>query len=112
MVVPSFTFTSTALAFAREGGRLRFCDIERQTLGIDPDHLEQLLDDDVRAVVIVHYAGVPCDLDRIVPLCEARNHVDRRQRPRLVRDPPRPTIGHVRTHVDAQFPRDEELHLR
>jgi dTDP-4-amino-4,6-dideoxygalactose transaminase len=72
VVVPSFTFTSTALAFARERARLRFCDIERQTLGVDPDHLEQLLDDTVRAVVVVHYAGVPCDLDRIVPMCEAR----------------------------------------
>ncbi len=72
VVVPSFTFTSTALAFAREGARLRFADIERRTLGIDPDHLEALLDDRVRAVVVVHYAGVPCELDRIVPICESR----------------------------------------
>jgi dTDP-4-amino-4,6-dideoxygalactose transaminase len=72
VVVPSFTFTSTALAFAREGARLRFCDIERRTLGLDPDHLETLLDDRVRAVVVVHYAGVPCDVDRIAPLCEER----------------------------------------
>ena len=72
VVVPSFTFTSTALAFAREGAVLRFCDIEPGTLGLDPDHLETLLDDRVRAVVVVHYAGVPCDVDRIVPLCEER----------------------------------------
>ena len=70
VVVPSFTFTSTALAFARAGARLRFCDIERSTLGLDPAHLETLLDDRVRAVVVVHYAGVPCDLDAIVPLCQ------------------------------------------
>ena len=73
VVVPSFTFTSTALAFAREGAVLRFCDIEPGTLGLDPDHLETLLDDRVRAVVVVHYAGVPCDVDRIVPLCQARD---------------------------------------
>ncbi|MGA9275380.1 dTDP-4-amino-4,6-dideoxygalactose transaminase [Ilumatobacter sp.] len=72
VIAPSFTFTSTALAFARERAQLRFCDIERQTLGIDPDHLEELIDDTVRAVVVVHYAGVPCDLDCIVPLCESR----------------------------------------
>ncbi len=72
VVVPSFTFTSTALAFAREGARLRFCDIEHGTLGLDPDHLETLLDDRVRAVVVVHYAGVPCDVDRIAPMCEER----------------------------------------
>jgi dTDP-4-amino-4,6-dideoxygalactose transaminase len=70
VIVPSFTFTSTALAFARAGAQLRFCDIERSTLGVDPDHLETLLDEQVRAVVIVHYAGVPCDLDAIVPMCE------------------------------------------
>jgi dTDP-4-amino-4,6-dideoxygalactose transaminase len=62
VVVPSFTFTSTALAFAREGAKVVFCDIERETLGLDPAHLETLIDDSVRAVVPVHYAGVACDM--------------------------------------------------
>ncbi|MBA2529086.1 MAG: dTDP-4-amino-4,6-dideoxygalactose transaminase [Euzebyales bacterium] len=62
VVVPSFTFTSTALAFARAGARILFCDIEPRTLGIDPEHLAGLLDDTVRAVVPVHYAGVACDV--------------------------------------------------
>ena len=62
VVVPSFTFTSTALAFAREGAKVVFCDIERETLGLDPAHLETLIDDSVRAVVPVHYAGVGCDM--------------------------------------------------
>jgi dTDP-4-amino-4,6-dideoxygalactose transaminase len=62
VVVPSFTFTSTALAYARQGARLIFCDIEPTTLGIDTDHLASLLDDSVRAVVPVHYAGVACDV--------------------------------------------------
>src|SRR3954471_20640601 len=65
VIVPSFTFTSSALAFARQGARLLFCDIERRTLGLDPDHLATLLDDSVRAVVVVHYAGVASDLDGI-----------------------------------------------
>lgn len=69
VIVPSFTFTSTALAFAREGARLRFCDINPVTLGLDATHLAELIDESVRAVVVVHYAGVPCDLDAIVPLC-------------------------------------------
>jgi dTDP-4-amino-4,6-dideoxygalactose transaminase len=71
VVVPSFTFTSTALAFARQGARLRFCDIERKTLGMDPQHLESLMTDDVKAVVTVHYAGVPSAIDQIVPVCES-----------------------------------------
>jgi dTDP-4-amino-4,6-dideoxygalactose transaminase len=65
VVVPSFTFTSTALAFARQGARLVFCDIEPRTLGLDPAHLAEVLDDTVRAVVIVHYGGIACDVDGI-----------------------------------------------
>lgn len=65
VIVPSFTFTTTALAFAREGAGLVFCDIERSTMGLDPEHLATLLDDRVRAVVVVHYAGVACDMDGI-----------------------------------------------
>src|SRR4051794_5878657 len=65
VVVPSFTFSSSALAFARQGARLLFCDIEPRTLGLDPEHLATLLDDSVRAVVVVHYAGVASDLDGI-----------------------------------------------
>ena len=65
VIVPSFTFTTTALAFARQGAGLVFCDIERRTLGLDPEHLATLLDENVRAVVIVHYAGIACDVEGI-----------------------------------------------
>lgn len=65
VVVPSFGFVTTALAFARQGARIAFCDIERETLGLDPAHLADLMDDTVRAVVPIHYAGVGCDLARI-----------------------------------------------
>jgi dTDP-4-amino-4,6-dideoxygalactose transaminase len=72
VIVPSFTFTTTALAFARQGARLVFCDIERDTLGLDPEHLATLLDDSVRAVVVVHYAGLGCDVDGIRAVLAAR----------------------------------------
>jgi dTDP-4-amino-4,6-dideoxygalactose transaminase len=65
VVVPSFTFTTSALAFARQGAKLLFCDVEPDTLGLDPRHLAELLDDSVKAVVIVHYAGIACDVDGI-----------------------------------------------
>ena len=65
VVVPSFTFTSSALAFARQGAGIIFCDIEPETLGLDPRHLAELLDDSVRAVVVVHYAGIACDVEGI-----------------------------------------------
>jgi dTDP-4-amino-4,6-dideoxygalactose transaminase len=74
VVVPSFTFPSTATAFARTGAKLLFCDIERDTLGLDPAHLGSLLADPaVRAVVPVHYAGVGCDIDGIVDAIGARD---------------------------------------
>lgn len=62
VIVPSYSFTTTGLAFARSGARLLFCDIEPRTLGADPTHVAALLDDTVRAVVVVHYAGVACDM--------------------------------------------------
>ncbi len=65
VVVPSFTFVTTALAFARQGARILFCDIEPRTLGLDPEHLSTLLDDSVRAVVPVHYAGIACEMDGV-----------------------------------------------
>lgn len=65
VIVPSFTFTATALAFARQGAHLLFCDIEERTLGLDPQHLVSLLDESVRAVVVVHYAGVGCDIEGV-----------------------------------------------
>jgi dTDP-4-amino-4,6-dideoxygalactose transaminase len=65
VIVPSFTFTSTGLAYARQGAGLVFCDIEPRTLGLDPEHLATLLDEHVRAVVVVHYAGIACDIEGI-----------------------------------------------
>jgi dTDP-4-amino-4,6-dideoxygalactose transaminase len=65
VVAPSFGFVTTALAFARQGARILYCDIEDTTLGLDPGHLADLMDDTVRAVVPIHYSGVACDIDGI-----------------------------------------------
>lgn len=65
VVVPSFGFVTTALAYTRQGAKVLFCDIEPDTLAMDPDHLDTLMDDTVRAVIPIHYAGVGCELDRI-----------------------------------------------
>jgi dTDP-4-amino-4,6-dideoxygalactose transaminase len=65
VVVPSFGFVTTALAFARAGARILFCDIEERTFGLDPEHLAGIMDGSVRAVVPIHYAGVGCDVDGI-----------------------------------------------
>lgn len=70
VVVPSFGFVTTALAFTRHGARVLFCDIEERTLGLDPDHLAEVMDESVRAVVPIHYAGVGCDIDGIGKVLE------------------------------------------
>ncbi len=68
VIVPSYTFTSTALAFARHGARLRFCDIDPLTLGLDPERVRDAIDEDVKAIVTVHYAGVGSSIHELTSL--------------------------------------------
>jgi dTDP-4-amino-4,6-dideoxygalactose transaminase len=82
VIVPSFTFVSTALAFAREGFGLVFADIEPTHLGLDAAHVASLVDEHTRAVVAVHYGGIAADLpgltgaigDRPLDLVEDNAH--------------------------------------
>ena len=76
VIVPSFTFVSSALAFIREGARVVFADIERETLGLDPAHVAELIDDTTRAVVTVHYAGVACDVSGLRSVLADHDRVD------------------------------------
>ncbi len=71
VIVPSFTFVTTANAFALRGARIVFADIRPDTMTIDPAHLATLITPRTRAIVVVHYAGVGCDMDAILPLAEA-----------------------------------------
>lgn len=65
VAVPSFTFPTTASAFARSGASLRFIDIDPETLGMDADHLAEQLDDRVKAVIPVHYAGRAASIEAV-----------------------------------------------
>lgn len=76
VIVPSFTFVTTALAFVREGAQVLFADIEPDTFGLDPASVAALLDDSVRAVVPVHYAGVGCDLAGLQSVLADRPDID------------------------------------
>lgn len=69
VIVPSFTFVSSASAFALRGARIVFADVEPKTLGLDPVDVERKLTPRTRAVLCVHYAGVPCDVLRLLELC-------------------------------------------
>jgi dTDP-4-amino-4,6-dideoxygalactose transaminase len=72
VIVPSFTFVSTANAFALRGARLIFCDIRPDTLNLDETLLEGLFTTRTRAIVPVHYAGVGCEMDEIMRLANER----------------------------------------
>src|SRR5689334_12341167 len=70
--MPSFTFVSTANAFALRGARPVFVDVRPDTLNIDETLIEAAITPRTKAVVVVHYAGVACDMDAIVAV--ARRH--------------------------------------
>lgn len=70
VIVPSFTFVSTANAFALHGARLVFADICPDTLNIDHAQIEELITDRTRAIVPVHYAGVGCEMDDIMEIAK------------------------------------------
>lgn len=68
VVVPSFTFVSTANAFALRGAKILFADISEKTMNMDPESVRTLLGPRVRAIVPVHYAGVGCPMDELLAL--------------------------------------------
>jgi dTDP-4-amino-4,6-dideoxygalactose transaminase len=70
VIVPSFTFVSTANAFALRGARIVFCDIRPDTLNLDERLLEKLITPRTKAIVPVHYAGVGCELEPILLLAQ------------------------------------------
>lgn len=72
VIVPSFTFVSTANAFALRGAELVFVDIEPETLNIDPAAVESAITERTRVIVVVHYGGVSCDMDRITSAARNR----------------------------------------
>ena len=72
VILPSFTFSSTANAFAIYGARLVFVDVRPDTMNIDETKIEAAITDRTRVVVAVHYAGVACEMDTILDI--ARRH--------------------------------------
>jgi dTDP-4-amino-4,6-dideoxygalactose transaminase len=70
VIMPSFTFVSTANAFALRGARPVFVDIDADTKNIDPALIEAAITPRTRAIVVVHYAGVACDMAPIMTVAE------------------------------------------
>ncbi len=70
VIVPSFTFVSTALAFHRQGAVIRFVDSRKDHPGMDEKLIEPLINERTRAIIPVHYSGVACDMDLIMKIAE------------------------------------------
>ena len=68
VIVPSFTFVSTALAFVRQGADIVFADSYSDNPNIDADQIDALITEKTKAIVVVHYAGVACDMDKIMSI--------------------------------------------
>ncbi len=73
VIVPSYTFVSSALAFVRQGARIIFADSCERNPNIDADKIEALITDKTKVIVPVHYAGVACDMDKIMEIANRHN---------------------------------------
>ena len=73
VIVPSYTFVSSALAFVRAGAKIVFADSMVRNPDIDAEKIESLITPRTKVIVPVHYAGVACDMDRIMDIAERHN---------------------------------------
>jgi dTDP-4-amino-4,6-dideoxygalactose transaminase len=73
VIIPSYTFVSTALAFVRQGAKIVFADSYSDNPNIDVDNIEVLITPKTKVIVPVHYAGVACDMDKIMELAAKYN---------------------------------------
>jgi len=73
IIIPSYTFVSTALAFVRQGAKIVFVDSHNDKPGMNEDKIEELITTKTKAIVPVHYAGVACDMDKILDLANNYN---------------------------------------
>lgn len=73
VILPSFTFSSTATAFVLAGAKLVFVDIRPDTMNIDETKIEAAITEKTRVIVPVHYAGVACEMDTIMEIAKRHN---------------------------------------
>ncbi len=73
VIIPSYTFVSTALAFLREGAKVVFADSMKRNPNLDAETVEALISPRTKVIVPVHYAGVACDMDKIMEIANRHN---------------------------------------
>jgi len=70
IIMPSYTYVTTASAFVLRGAKIVWCDIRYDTKNIDEKKIETLITEKTKAIVVVHYAGVACEMDYIKQICQ------------------------------------------
>ena len=70
IIMPSYTFVSTANAFVLRGAKIIFCDSKKNQPNIDETKIEKLISERTKAIVVVHYAGVACEMDEILSIAK------------------------------------------
>ena len=75
VIMPSFTFSSTANAFVLRGARIKFVDIRPDTLNLNEDLIEGAITERTKAIIVVHYAGVAAEMERIMKVAKLHNLV-------------------------------------
>jgi dTDP-4-amino-4,6-dideoxygalactose transaminase len=73
VIAPSYTFVSTVNAFVLRGAKIVFADSEKNTPNLDADKIEALITPRTKAIVPVHYAGMACDMDKIMAIAATHN---------------------------------------
>ena len=73
VIVPSLTFVSTVHAIILNGGKPVFADVEENSLCVDPKKIESLITNKTRAIIPVHFGGMPCNIDKIKKICKKNN---------------------------------------
>ncbi len=73
VIMPSYTFTSTANAFALRGAKIRFVDCSDKTPNIEIDEIKKFINKKTKCIVVVHYAGISCDMDPILKVARKNN---------------------------------------
>ncbi|WP_375558881.1 dTDP-4-amino-4,6-dideoxygalactose transaminase [Bernardetia sp. OM2101] len=73
VIMPSYTFVSTSNAFVLRGAKIVFADSEQNTPNIDADKIEELITPKTKAIVVVHYAGMACDMDKVMSIADKYN---------------------------------------
>ncbi len=73
VITPLFTCTATNIPFLYMGVKIVFADVQPGTLNIDPNHVRKLVNEKTKAIVCVHYGGLPCDMDELQAIASAWN---------------------------------------